>query len=187
MPLPEPYLLGIAAAVLLDRRRPLALPGPRYEHHLTGWPLVVAGACLIERSWRAAAQVELEHPALLVTSGPYAVSRNPMYLGWALLQLGAGVVRGSWWMIAAVPAAAALVHREVRGEERTLDDAFGDEFRQYRATVPRYLPSRGALAFFSARSISQFPAVLSASLTAGATDDPQPRLNRSHVDRLAAE
>jgi protein-S-isoprenylcysteine O-methyltransferase Ste14 len=141
-PLPEPYLLGIAAAVWLERRQPSALPGPRYVHHLTGWPLTVAGAYLIERSWTAATQVELQHPALLVTSGPYAASRNPMYLGWALLQLGAGVVRGSWWMIAAVPAAAALVHREVRSEERTLDDAFGDEFRRYRATVPRYLPRR---------------------------------------------
>jgi protein-S-isoprenylcysteine O-methyltransferase Ste14 len=140
VPLPEPYLLGIAAAVWLDRRRPLALPGPGYVHHLTGWPLAVAGAYLIERSWTAATQVDLRHPELLVTSGPYATSRNPMYLGWALLQLGAGVVRGSGWMIAAVPAAAALVHREVRSEERTLEHVFGAEFRRYRATVPRYLP-----------------------------------------------
>jgi len=142
VPLPEPYLLGIAAAVWLDHRRPLALLGPRWMQHLTGWPLAVAGAGIIQRSWTAAVQVELRHPALLVNSGPYAVSRNPMYLGWALLQLGAGVVRGSWWMIAAVPAAAALVHRQVRDEERTLEDAFGDEFRCYRATVPRYLLRR---------------------------------------------
>jgi protein-S-isoprenylcysteine O-methyltransferase Ste14 len=84
--------------------------------------------------------VQLADPAHLVTSGPYAVSRNPMYLGWALLQVGAGLVRGSRWMIAAVPVAAAFVHRDVRREERTLEDAFGDEFRRYRAAVPRYLP-----------------------------------------------
>jgi protein-S-isoprenylcysteine O-methyltransferase Ste14 len=152
VPLPEPYLLGIAAAVWLERRQPSALPGPRYLHHLTGWPLTLAGAYLIERSWAATTQVELQHPALLVTSGPYAASRNPMYLGWALLQLGAGVVRGSWWVIAAVPAAAALVHRQVRSEERTLDNAFGDEFRRYRATVPRYLPRRQPAARSMARS-----------------------------------
>jgi protein-S-isoprenylcysteine O-methyltransferase Ste14 len=142
VPLPEAYLLGIAAAVWLDRRRPLALPAPGYLHHLIGWPLAVAGARLIGRSWTAAMQVDLQHPARLVTGGPYAVSRNPMYVGWALLQLGAGLVRGSGWMIAAVPVAAAMVHRAVRREERTLDDAFGDEFRRYRATVPRYSPSR---------------------------------------------
>jgi protein-S-isoprenylcysteine O-methyltransferase Ste14 len=138
VPLPEPSLLGIAAAVWLDRRRPLALPGPQYVHHLIGWPLTVAGARLIVRSWTAAMQVDLEHPSLLLTGGPYAVSRNPMYVGWALLQLGTGVIRRSGWMIAAVPVAAALVHRGVRREERALDDAFGDEFRRYRATVPRY-------------------------------------------------
>jgi protein-S-isoprenylcysteine O-methyltransferase Ste14 len=67
-----------------------------------------------------------------------------MYLGWALPQLGAALVRGSGWMIAAVPAAAALVHRAVRGKERMLEEAFGDEFRRYRAAVPRYLPRRRA-------------------------------------------
>ena len=144
VPVPEPYLLGIAAAVLLDRGRPSPLPGRRYVHHLIGWSLAAAGARVIERSWTAAMQVDLEHPALLVTSGPYAVSRNPMYLGWALLQLGAGVVRGSWWMVAAVAPAAARVHREVRREERMLDGVFGDQFRRYRATVPRYLPRRRA-------------------------------------------
>ena len=139
VPLPEAYLLGIAAAVWLDRRGPLALPAPGYVRHLIGWPLAAAGARLIERSWTAAMQVDLAHPARLVTGGPYAVSRNPMYVGWAVLQLGAGLVRGSGWMIVAVPVAAAMVHRGVRREERTLDDAFGDEFRRYRATVPRYV------------------------------------------------
>jgi protein-S-isoprenylcysteine O-methyltransferase Ste14 len=152
VPLPEPYLLGIAAAVWLERRQPSALSGPRCLHHLTGWPLTLAGAYLIERSWTATRQVELQHPALLVTSGPYAASRNPMYLGWALLQLGAGVVRGSCWMIAAVPAAAALMHRQVRSEERRLDNAFEDEFRRYQATVPRYLPRRQPAARSTARS-----------------------------------
>jgi protein-S-isoprenylcysteine O-methyltransferase Ste14 len=140
VPLPVPYLLGIAAAVWLDRTWPSAPAGPRYVQRLIGWPLAVTGVRLIGRSWTAAIPVKLTNPALLVTSGPYATSRNPMYLGWALLQLGTGLVRGSRWMIAAVPVAAALVHRDVRGEERALEDAFGDEFRRYRATVPRYLP-----------------------------------------------
>jgi isoprenylcysteine carboxyl methyltransferase (ICMT) family protein YpbQ len=152
VPLPKPYLLGIAASIWLDRSRPSALPGPRYLHHLAGWPLAIAGARLIERSWTAATQVKLAHPAQVVTSGPYAVSRNPMYLGWALLLLGVGVVRGSWWMISAVPAAAALVHRDVRGEERTLDDAFGEEFHKYQATVPPTCRADGPLNRSTARS-----------------------------------
>jgi protein-S-isoprenylcysteine O-methyltransferase Ste14 len=141
VPLPEPYLLAVAGVVWLDHTRPWPLPGARWVHHLAGWPPVVAGVRLIWRSWAEASEVELDRPAHLVTSGPYAASRNPMYLGWALLQLGAGVVRGSGWTIVAVPA-ALLVHREVRREERALDDAFGAEFRRYCATAPRYLPHR---------------------------------------------
>jgi protein-S-isoprenylcysteine O-methyltransferase Ste14 len=144
VPLPVPYLLGIATAVWLDRRWPSAPPGPRHGRRLIGWLLAGTGVRLIGRSWTAAMPVRLTDPVQLVTSGPYAASRNPMYLGWALLQLGAGLVRGSRWMIAAVPVAAAFVHRDVRGEERTLEDAFGDEFRRYVATVPRYLPRRHA-------------------------------------------
>jgi protein-S-isoprenylcysteine O-methyltransferase Ste14 len=140
VPLPVPHLVGIAVAVWLDRRFPSPPPGPRYGRVLVGWPLAISGVCLIGRAWTAAMPVRLADPALLVTSGPYAAGRNPMYLGWALLQLGAGLVRGSRGMIAAVPAAAAFVHPDVRREERTLEETFGDEFRRYRATVPRYLP-----------------------------------------------
>jgi protein-S-isoprenylcysteine O-methyltransferase Ste14 len=114
VPLPEPHLLGIAVGVWLHRMRPWVLPGP--------------------------GQVDLEHPDGLVTSGPYAVSRNPMYTGWALFSLGAGVAGGAGWIVAALPAAVGWVHWEILREERALGEDFGDEFGRYRAAVPRYLP-----------------------------------------------
>jgi hypothetical protein len=70
-----------------------------------------------------------------------------MYLGWALPQLGAALVRGSGWMIAAVPAAAALVHRAVRGEERMLEEpsgmSSGGTGRPYPATCRAGVPAAG--------------------------------------------
>ena len=63
-----------------------------------------------------------------------------MYLGWALLHLGAGVAAGSGWVVAALPAVVACVHREVLREERELGREFGDEYGRYRAALPRYLP-----------------------------------------------
>jgi protein-S-isoprenylcysteine O-methyltransferase Ste14 len=139
VPLPEPHLAGIAAWVGMQRLRPLPLPGPRPVHHLVGWTLVVAGGSLVARSVRAASRVHLAQPQRLVTTGVYARSRNPMYAGWALLHLGAGLIGGSAWFLGAFPAATWLVHRQVLREERTLGTAFGDEFARYQAAVPRYL------------------------------------------------
>lgn len=115
------------------------LPGPRNVYRLVGWPLIAAGTYLVVRSWAAARQVDLEYPDRLVTTGPYSVSRNPMYVGWALLHLGAGVAGGSGYIVAALPAAAVWVHRNVLREERELGEDFGHEFGRYRAAVPRYL------------------------------------------------
>lgn len=48
-----------------------------------------------ERRRRSAGTFDLERPEILVDSGPYAITRNPMYVGWWLIQLGAGSLAGS--------------------------------------------------------------------------------------------
>jgi protein-S-isoprenylcysteine O-methyltransferase Ste14 len=50
---------------------------------------------------------------------------------------------GLGWILAAMPAAEAWVHREVRREERRLADTLEAEFERYRAVVPSVLPLRG--------------------------------------------
>jgi protein-S-isoprenylcysteine O-methyltransferase Ste14 len=143
VPLPEPHLIGLAAELLLHRLHPCALPGNRRWHRTAGWPLVVAGSYLVIRSVQAAQTVDLEHPGRLVTKGPYAVSRNPMYLGWSLLHLGVSVARGSGWVVAVFPAVAAWMDHEIGLEERALGGRFGEEFSTYRGAVPRYLVKGG--------------------------------------------
>jgi protein-S-isoprenylcysteine O-methyltransferase Ste14 len=68
-----------------------------------------------------------------------------MYVGWALLHLGSGVLTGSAWTVATLPLAVASVHPEVRREEQRLAEAWGEDFERYRAAVPRYLPGRTAV------------------------------------------
>jgi protein-S-isoprenylcysteine O-methyltransferase Ste14 len=135
VPLPEAHLLGITALVGLHRLRPRSIPGSR----VAGAAMIAAAAVLIGRSVAAAGQVDLERPGRLLTAGPYAVSRNPMYVAWALLHLGVGVGLRSAWMLLTLPAAAGRVHWEITREERSLEAAFGAEFGAYRAAVPRYL------------------------------------------------
>jgi len=141
IPLPVPHLAGIAAGPLLRRMRPWSLPGPRPLRRMLGWPLITAGGVLVTAAVRQAGQVDVEHPDLLMTRGPYAGTRNPMYGGWMLLHLGTGVVRGCGWTLALLPVAAWRVHREVLREEERLSRLFGDHFERYRAAVPRYLPT----------------------------------------------
>lgn len=86
-----------------------------------------------------AGEVDLEHPCRLVTTGPYTYSRNPMYAGWALVSLGAGLVADSGWLVVAVSAAAWRAHRDVLIEENQLAMSFNEAFNTYRARVPRYL------------------------------------------------
>jgi protein-S-isoprenylcysteine O-methyltransferase Ste14 len=140
VPVPEPNLVVIAAGMALHRARPWALPGTGIAHQLVGLPLIAGGTYLVVRSWGAAGQVDLTHPERLVTSGPYAISRNPMYVGWMLLHLGVGVAGGNAWIVAGIPATASCLHRQVLHEERVLAAEFTDEVVRYRAVVPRYQP-----------------------------------------------
>lgn len=132
VPIPPAHLLGIAA--LLAHRRRTVRGG------VVGWALTAAGGILAARCVRAAGGVDLEAPEEVVTSGPYAVTRNPMYVAWSLAHLGVGLAVGSRWTFATWPVAVGWVHVEVLREERVLAERFGARYRDYRAVVPRYLP-----------------------------------------------
>jgi protein-S-isoprenylcysteine O-methyltransferase Ste14 len=139
LPVPEAYLVCLAGALAMHRVRRWRLPSQYGSRHLLGQPLIIVGVSLVAGGVRAAGRVDLAAPARLVTGGPYARSRNPMYTGWALATLGLGVVARSGWLVAAVPLAAAWTHAGVLREERRLAELFGTDFQAYRAGVPRYL------------------------------------------------
>jgi protein-S-isoprenylcysteine O-methyltransferase Ste14 len=145
IPLPEQNLVGIAAGLVLQRVLPLRFGRP------SGLPSMVrraasgaslaAGSGVITWAWLAARSTRLARPDALITSGPYAFSRNPMYVGWALVHLGVGLLRNDAWIVAALPLASAAVHRGVRREEALLETAFPEDFTRYRESVPRYVPT----------------------------------------------
>jgi protein-S-isoprenylcysteine O-methyltransferase Ste14 len=77
----------------------------------------------------------------LVTGGPYAFSRHPVYLGEILTAIGINVATGGW------PSALAVLYfvicevLRMRWEEGVLARAFPNEYPSYAASVPRYLPN----------------------------------------------
>jgi protein-S-isoprenylcysteine O-methyltransferase Ste14 len=144
LPLPAPVVAGMALDLVLARFRPLPLPGSRVVHRVAGAGLVIAGVglnawALTERRRRSAGRFELERPEDLVVTGPYAVTRHPMYVGWWLIQLGAGVLAGSSWVLALLPAEVLVEHRFVVGEEAALAELFPQSYPGYAERVPRYL------------------------------------------------
>ena len=145
VPLPEQNLAGIAAGVLLQRVLPLrfgqASGPPSVLLGVAGGASLADGGALITSAWFAARSTRLSRPDTLVTSGPYAVSRNPMYVGWALVHLGVGLLRHDAWVLAALPIACGAVHRGVLREEGLLHTAFPAEFSRYLQAVPRYVPA----------------------------------------------
>ena len=81
-----------------------------------------------------------ELPTRLVTSGPYALTRNPMYLGNLLFELGLLLALRS--PVALLIFAVHLVRfaRRVGVDEERLEREFGDEYRAYLSRVKRWIP-----------------------------------------------
>jgi protein-S-isoprenylcysteine O-methyltransferase Ste14 len=82
-------------------------------------------------------------PRRVVTVGPYRWVRNPIYLAALLVVSGEAWLFRSATLLVYVAAMAACFHVFVIGyEEPALRRTFGDDYRQYVATVPRWLPRR---------------------------------------------
>lgn len=94
---------------------------------------------------RGLAAGHLQKDRELATSGPYAVTRNPLYLGSALLAAGFAIAGGSWADAAMVIAYFAVFYYAVmRNEEEYLRARFGGAFDEYAKRVPLFFPRRPA-------------------------------------------
>jgi protein-S-isoprenylcysteine O-methyltransferase Ste14 len=152
---PAVWVVGVPA---VHAGLPWALSqlGPRYgwaDGGPSGWNLlgyipVAAGAALLvwimvfgfSRYRDLPERVPIDwSPALLMTGGPYAFSRHPMYVGELALWLGWAVLYGSIPVLIGFAVLAALVGLLAPREERALEAKFGEVYRRYKARVPRWL------------------------------------------------
>lgn len=145
VPLPPGQVVGLVGGVLLDRLLGARLPGPRAALRLAGAMAILAGCglnawALNERRRREVDGFDLERPAVLVTTGPYAFTRHPMYVGWWFIHGGFGIIRGSPWVLATLPIAVLAERQTVIAEEHALVQTFGEQYTRYADRVPRYLP-----------------------------------------------
>lgn len=78
----------------------------------------------------------------LVASGPFAIVRNPLYLGNIAMWTGFAIAARLLWLVPIVIVLLALeYHAIVRWEEQLLEARLGDEYRAYAARVARWFPN----------------------------------------------
>jgi len=139
VPLPEPHLVGLGVGIALNVIASWTMSWPAWIRHGLGWPLILAGLCLATWAVRAAASVDMERPNQIVLTGPYALSRNPMYVAWTLVYVGIALVVSTAWLLLLLPAVLLLTHAIVVREERSMEGRFGTAYRSYKTSVRRYL------------------------------------------------
>src|SRR5262249_42887799 len=78
----------------------------------------------------------------LVAAGPFAIVRNPLYLGNIALWVGFAIAARMPWLAAVIIVLLGLeYHAIVRWEEQLLEARYGDEYRIYAERVPRWMPA----------------------------------------------
>lgn len=98
----------------------------------------VALAGLLLRAWSAGC---LEKERKLATGGPYAHTRNPLYLGSTIAAVGFAIAAGRWWFFLLLGLFLAAVYWPViRHEQSRLEQLFPEEFPAYAQAVPAFWP-----------------------------------------------
>ena len=111
-----------------------AVPSP----NLLWWGAGVSAAGLSLRAWAAGS---IRKDRELATTGPYAHTRNPLYLGSFMLGAGVMIAGGRWVFGAAFLVLFFLVYRATVLREATeLEARFGERYRAYATQVPTVLP-----------------------------------------------
>ena len=145
-PFLPPFWLLLSVVVMISfyqvQGQPVWIVKP-YTHF--GWVLIGVGlsvALFVELIFkrRGTTILPFRESSALVTTGPFLVSRNPIYAGMAAALLGLGVLLGMALPFGAVPVFVWVINRYfIRREEAMLEVAFGVEYRDYKTRVRRWI------------------------------------------------
>jgi protein-S-isoprenylcysteine O-methyltransferase Ste14 len=140
VPIPMEYVVLLAVGIAIHLILPLRMFPVAWTGHALGWPVLLAGFLLVGWAVSAVADVDIANPTQVVARGPYRFSRNPMYVGWTLISLGAGLIVNSGWVVMFLPVALLYLHRvTIPREERSLERQFGQSYLVYKEKVRRWL------------------------------------------------
>ena len=146
-----PPLVALAATLIMWLLGRSGLGGPSVDSSAVdaaGVGVAVAGVAIaglglweFRRAGTTFDPHRLEQTSALVTSGPYRVTRNPMYLGLLAVLVGVGLVLGAVGalIVGALVFVAVITVLQIRPEEEMMTRRFGADYADYRRRVRRWI------------------------------------------------
>ena len=147
-PPPLIFLIGLGAGIALDR---FVRPWPLVGGDTAWWLYPVAAAFALLALWLMGGALGLfrlqgndprpwREDTALVVDGLYRHTRNPMYVGMALLHVAIALALDmAWPLVMLVPVLLVIRHYVIAREEAYLARRFGHDYARYRSRVPRWL------------------------------------------------
>lgn len=145
---PPPMFYGLTFVASLFLQKKITLDPALFQSQLTkatGILLLICAGFFIGTSMirflRSRNTIITIKPAnSLQITGIYQVTRNPMYLGLAIVYLGITCLIGNWWHLILFPVLIVVLQEYViKREERYLERAFGQQYLEYKVSVRRWL------------------------------------------------
>ena len=145
VPPPLIFLGALVIGVALNIARPLTIFADGRIGDVLGLVAALGSAAIAFWAFRTMVRAG-EHPdpavptKSIVRQGPFGRTRNPIYVSFALFDLGVALLLNNLWIILAlVPLMLYIDRGIVRREERYLEQQFGDEYLEYKRSVRRWL------------------------------------------------
>lgn len=145
VPPPLVFLGALVTGVILNIVRPLPIFTDGRIGDVLGLLVTIGSAALAFWAFRTMLRAgEQPDPGVptksIVRQGPFGRTRNPIYVSFALFDLGVALLLNNLWIILALVPLMLYVDRGiVRREERSLERQFGQEYLDYKASVRRWI------------------------------------------------
>ena len=138
------YLCSIFIGLALQFVWPLKVLPAALEATLGGSLMLVAIVLFtlsVRQFLATGTAIQTHRPTTtILRTGPYRLSRNPIYLSFTLLYIGIAVwVNSAWLLGMLIPTLIVVSYGVIAREERCLAQKFGEEYLRYKASVRRWL------------------------------------------------
>ena len=146
IPPPLVYMAALVGGYLLQQYAlPLPLGLPDNVRRLAAVGAILCGVAMMLVAVALFRRTEQDPkpwtttPAV-ISKGAYRITRNPMYLGMALIQGGIGLALENGWILLLLPLVLVLIYlTAVRHEETYLERKFGEAYLEYKKSVRRWI------------------------------------------------